>query len=123
MAAAKAFQKKQQDLYNANVQKANNQLDQNMRANAQADAARGKRSAGQVQPPKTPEERQMRRCVSSGRFPASCTGNSLLGAFGQMLNSVAPGVDKSRPQLAPSWPACFRARATGVSTSSMAGCW
>ena len=95
MAAAKAFQQKQQDLYNANVQKANNQLDQNLRANAQADAARAQTlSAGQVQPPKTPEERQMRRCVSSGRLPSSCTGNSLLGAFGQMLNSVAPGIDK-----------------------------
>jgi hypothetical protein len=40
MAAAKAFQQKQQDVYDANVQKANNRLDQNLRANAQADAAR-----------------------------------------------------------------------------------
>lgn len=30
----------------------------------------------------------MRRCVSSGRLPASCTGNQLLGAFGQMINSM-----------------------------------
>jgi hypothetical protein len=36
----------------------------------------------------------MRRCVSSGRLPASCTGNQLLGAFSQMLGSVLPGADK-----------------------------
>ncbi|MGA7108388.1 MAG: hypothetical protein WBV28_04965 [Terracidiphilus sp.] len=62
MAAAKAFQQKQQDLYNANVQKANNQLDQNMRANAQADAARGKRS-----PParcSRPKHQKSARCAA-----------------------------------------------------------
>ncbi len=32
----------------------------------------------------------MRRCVSSGRLPATCTGNSLLGAFGQMVAQVLP---------------------------------
>ena len=30
----------------------------------------------------------MRRCVSSGRPPATCTGNSLLGAFSNMLTSA-----------------------------------
>jgi hypothetical protein len=48
----------------------------------------------QVAPPKNAEERAMRRCVSSGRLPATCTGNSLLGAFGQMLSSVLPSVAK-----------------------------
>ena len=37
----------------------------------------------------------MRRCVSSGRLPASCTGNQLLGAFTQMIGSVLPGADKA----------------------------
>ena len=36
----------------------------------------------------------MRRCVSSGRLPATCTGNSLLGAFGQMVAQVLPSAAK-----------------------------
>lgn len=96
LAAAKAFQQKQQDLYNANEKKANDQLDQNLRTNAQADATRAQTlSPGQVQSPKTPEERQMRRCVSSGRLPASCTGNALLGGFTQMISSVLPSTAAS----------------------------
>ena len=89
-AAAKAFQQKQQDIYNANVAKSEAQ----MRAPAQAAAQANAGSVGQIAPPKDAEERAMRRCVSSGRLPASCTGNQLLGAFSQMLGSVLPGVDK-----------------------------
>jgi hypothetical protein len=54
-------------------------------------------------PPKNAEERAMRRCVSSGRLPAACTGNSLLGMFGQMVSQVLPGADKKPapgPELA-----------------------
>ncbi|HTB96976.1 MAG TPA: hypothetical protein VK716_08190 [Terracidiphilus sp.] len=95
LGAANAFQKKQQDTYNANAQKASDQLDQNLRANAQADATRAQSlNTSQIQPPKNAEEHQIRRCVSSGRLPASCTGNSLLGWFSQALGSVAPGLDK-----------------------------
>lgn len=83
-AAADAFHKKQEDLYNANEKKANDQL------NAPPPGV----AYGAPQPPKNAEERAMRRCVSSGRLPSSCTGNSLLGAFGQMLNSVVPGMNK-----------------------------
>jgi hypothetical protein len=81
IAAAQAFQKKQQDLYNANVAKSNQQM---QAATAPAQSGGG---YGQPAPPKTPEEREMRRCISSGRLASSCTGNQLLGAFGQMLNS------------------------------------
>src|ERR1700679_3918209 len=42
----------------------------------------------QVRPPKNAEERALRRCVSSGRLPATCTGISLLGAFGQMISQA-----------------------------------
>ncbi len=53
----------------------------------------------------------MRRCVSSGRLPASCTGNQLLGAFGQMLNSVAsqvaPGLIKDGPASGPTMAGVF----------------
>lgn len=79
-AAAKAFEKRQQDIYNANVQKSEEQMK----------AATQPVTLGQPQKPTTPEQRQMARCISSGRLPASRTGNSLLGAFSQMISSVLP---------------------------------
>jgi hypothetical protein len=85
LAAAKAFQKKQQDTYDANAQKAEDQL----KAATQPPPA-----YGQPQKPKTPEERAITRCVTSGRLPASCTGNSLLGAFSQMVSQVLPSAAK-----------------------------
>ncbi|NYF51999.1 hypothetical protein HDF12_002364 [Edaphobacter lichenicola] len=88
-AAAQAFQKRQQDTYNANAQKANDQLNAIQQQQAQSGGG-----YGQPAPPKNAEERAMRRCVSSGRLPATCTGNSLLGAFGQMLSQVLPGANK-----------------------------
>ncbi len=91
LAAADAFQKKQQAIQDANQQKANQQM---QAYNQQQQAAAQPASYGQPAPPKTPEEREMRRCVSSGRLASSCTGNSLLGAFGQMLSAVLPGADK-----------------------------
>ena len=51
-------------------------------------------AAVRTNPPKNAEERAMRRCVSSGRLPATCTGNSLLGAFGQMVSQVLPSAAK-----------------------------
>jgi hypothetical protein len=87
MAAAQAFQKKQQDLYEANAKKAEDQL------NAPPPQPAGQ-GFGAPAKPKTPEERAINRCITSGRLPASCTGNSLLGAFGSMLAQVLPGADK-----------------------------
>jgi hypothetical protein len=81
VAAAKAFQQRQQDAYDANVQKAEQQM------KAPPPSANG--NASQVAPPKNEEERAMRRCVSSGRLPASCTGNALLGWFSNAINSLA----------------------------------
>jgi hypothetical protein len=89
LAAHQAFQKKQQEIYDANVAKANPQPIAN-----RASATGGNASLQQITPPKNAEERAMRRCVSSGRLPATCTGNSLLGAFGQMLGSGLPGANK-----------------------------
>jgi hypothetical protein len=88
LAAAKAFQQRQQDLYNANVQKA----EQQMKAPSQPAYQGG--GASQIAPPKNAEEREMRRCVSSGRLPSSCTANSLLGMFTGMLSQVLPGAAK-----------------------------
>ena len=39
----------------------------------------------------------MRRCISSGRIPATCTGNQLLGAFSQMVGQVLPSAAKEPP--------------------------
>src|ERR1700676_501519 len=80
VARAKAFQKRQQDTYDANVKKAN---DENDAIEARARALPG-------QKPLKPEDRAINRCITSGRLPSSCTGNALLGAFGQMLSSVLP---------------------------------
>jgi hypothetical protein len=89
-AAADAFQKKQQALYDANVQKANPQpVTSTVPAAASPTAA-----AANVRPPRTPEERAIRRCVSSGRLAATCTGNQLLGAFSQMVSQVLPQAAK-----------------------------
>ena len=81
MAKAQAFQKKQQDLYNANEKKAMEQLK----------AIESAPPPGQApQKPKTPEERALARCITAGRLPASCTGNTLMGAFSQMVTAVLP---------------------------------
>lgn len=81
VARAKAFEKKQNDLYAANEKKASAENDA-IEARAQA-VITGKK-------PRTPEERAMNRCITSGRLPASCTGNALLGGFSQMLAGVLP---------------------------------
>jgi len=94
IAHAKAFEKKQNDLYEANVTKATEANTPPPNAGHPQPAAG---NASLVRPPKTPEERAIRRCVSSGRLVATCTGNSLLGAFGQMLSSVLPSAAKDPP--------------------------
>jgi len=106
LAAAAAFKKKQQEIYDANVAKANPQM--NNQANSARPQAQG---AGMPAPPKNAEERAMRRCVSSGRLPSTCMGNGLLGAFGQMINSVAsqvaPGLIKDGPTSGPTMAGVF----------------
>jgi hypothetical protein len=91
VAAAQALQKRQQDTYNANAKKSEDQL------NAPPPQPSGG-GYGQPAPPKNAEERQMRRCVSSGRLPSSCTGNQLLGAFSQMFTQAA---SQFAPGMAP----------------------
>ena len=97
VARAKAFQKRQQDLYDTNVKKAN---DENDAIEARARALPG-------QKPLTPEERAINRCITSGRLPSSCTGNALLGAFGKMLSSVLPSTGEKGPQAGPTMAGVF----------------
>jgi hypothetical protein len=89
LAKADAFKKKQQEIYDAQTKKANPQP-----VVAASAPAGGIPSAANVRPPKNAEERAIRRCISSGRIGATCTGNSLLGAFSQMITQVAPGLAK-----------------------------
>ena len=85
LAAAKAFQQRQQDTYNANAKKAEDAV-----SAGQAAAHPSVEQFAAAMRPKDPAERQMNRCISAGRLPASCTGNALLGGFTQMLSSVLP---------------------------------
>ena len=65
----------------------------------------------------------MRRCVSSGRLPATCIGNGLLGRFRPDDDSVASQVLQARqrrPAPGPPWPESSSAPAAGDSTSSTA---
>ena len=87
LAAAKAFQQRQQDIYNANAKKAEDQVSASQTPAAQAPSAMQQQMTA-----KSPEERQMNRCISSGRLPASCTGNALIGGFSKMITSVLPSV-------------------------------
>jgi hypothetical protein len=92
VARAKAHYKRQNDIQAANEKKANDENDA-IEARAQA-VITGKK-------PLTPEERAINRCITSGRLPASCTGNALLGAFGQMLSQVLPAAGGDGPAPGP----------------------
>jgi hypothetical protein len=83
VAAEAAFQKKQQQIIDAQTPhyaptKAITAED------VQAELASGGS--------KDPQELAMRRCIAAGRLPSSCTGNALLGAFGNMIGSALSGV-------------------------------
>jgi hypothetical protein len=100
LARAEAFKKKQAEIYAANVARASGQTSGQGSSGAGQGVAAGV-SAGQIAPPKNAEEREIRRCISSGRLAATCTGNQLLGAFGKMLGSVAPALDTTHPKPGP----------------------
>jgi hypothetical protein len=105
LAAAATFKRKQQEIYDANVAKANPQM--NNQSNAARPQAQGAGMTQQPTPPKNAEERAMRRCVSSGRLPATCMGNGLLGGFSQMIAQVLPGADKA-PAPGPNMAGVFQ---------------
>jgi hypothetical protein len=101
LAAAKAFQDKQQAAYNANVAKANQQMAAIEQRQAQQDATL---SGGPPPPSSDPETRAMNRCVTSGRLPASCTGNALLGHFTSMIGQVTSGLLGGEDEVAKAGP-------------------
>ncbi|HLY63019.1 MAG TPA: hypothetical protein VKV95_19910 [Terriglobia bacterium] len=88
---------------NSQTQAVHNQAEQNRAQQAAKDQAQAQQSANQqqaaiaarqIQPPMSPEQRAMNRCITSGRLAASCTGNSLLGGLTQMISSVLPSAAK-----------------------------
>jgi hypothetical protein len=90
IAKEKAFTKKVQDKQDALQKKAD---DTAAAYNAEMKAA----MSGQPAKPMSPEEKMLNRCITAGRLPASCTGNSLLGAFSQMVGQVMPSLAKEPP--------------------------
>jgi hypothetical protein len=84
LAAQAAFQKKQQALIDAQTPKYNSAPP----SASAAPAPSGGVSYGALPPPKDPQERAMRRCVSSGRLASTCMGNGLMGMFTGMLTST-----------------------------------
>jgi hypothetical protein len=92
VAKEKAFAKKVQDKQEALQKEAERKLD----APPPTAGGNGGGSNGSVNP-KTPEEKALNRCITAGRLPASCTGNTLLGAFSSMVSQVMPSLAKEPP--------------------------
>jgi hypothetical protein len=88
IAKEKAFAKKVQDKQDAAEKKANAENDA-IEARAQA-AITG-------QKPQTPEQRALNRCITSGRLPATCMGNTLMKPFEEIVGSVLPSVGAPLP--------------------------
>jgi hypothetical protein len=82
---ANKFQQIQAEKLAANTKKANDELDAN-EAKVQS-AITGK-------PATSKEEREMTRCIASGRNPDLCTGKQLDNFFGSAVNMVLPGMVK-----------------------------
>jgi hypothetical protein len=83
IAKADAFQKKQQQVIDAQTPK-----DAPVQKITVADVQAQLASGGS----KDPQELAMRRCIAAGRLPSSCTGNALLGSFSSMISSSLSGV-------------------------------
>jgi hypothetical protein len=93
--AAENFQQRQQAVVDANIKNAQDAV-------SASQALPSREAVIQAMQPKDPEERQMNRCISAGRLPASCTGNALLGGFSKMITSMLPSVtDSSKPPAGP----------------------
>ena len=91
IAKEKAFTKKVQDKQDALKKEAEAKLD------APPPMQGGGGGASGMVKPQTAEQKALNRCITAGRLPASCTGNSLLGAFSQMVSQVLPSVAKEPP--------------------------
>jgi hypothetical protein len=84
LAKVQAFQKKQQDTQNA-IEKKNVAA---MDAPPPPPPSAGPPKSAQMQS----DQLALRRCVSSGRVPAVCMGNTLSKGFGDLLGKMLPSV-------------------------------
>jgi hypothetical protein len=91
IAKEKAFTKKVQDKQDALKKEAEAKLD------APPPTPGGSGASSGMVKPQTAEQKALNRCITAGRLPASCTGNSLLGAFSQMVSQVLPSLGKEPP--------------------------
>jgi hypothetical protein len=91
IAKEKAFTKKVQDKQDALKKEAEAKLD------APPPTPGGSGGSNGMVKPQTAEQKALNRCITAGRLPASCTGNSLLGAFSQMVSQVLPSLGKEPP--------------------------
>src|SRR5580692_86378 len=91
IAKEKAFTKKVQDRQDALKKEAEAKLD------APPPTLGGSGGSSGMVKPQTAEQKALNRCITAGRLPASCTGNSLLGAFSQMVSQVLPSLGKEPP--------------------------
>ncbi len=64
-------------------------------------------NARRAQQPMSPGQRALTRCITSGRLPASCTGNSLLGGLTQMITQFLPAAAKE-PAAGPNMAGVFQ---------------
>jgi hypothetical protein len=101
LAAQQDFQKRQQAALAAETAKYNPTPAPTA---APSSTQSGSAAYSAVPPPKNAEEQQMRRCVSSGRLPSSCTGNALLGAFSGMISSALSGLTGTKDPNSPDAP-------------------
>jgi hypothetical protein len=88
VARARAFEKKQNDRYQANVRKSE---EENGAIEARAQAV----ITGKKQ--QTPEQGALNRCITSGRVPATCMGNTLMNPFESIVGQVLPCVGEPLP--------------------------
>ncbi len=93
LARTKAFDKKVADKQEALRKEAEAKMD----TPPPAPGGAGGGSFGGPVKPQTAEQKKLNRCITAGRLPASCTGNSLLGAFSDMVAQVLPSVAKEPP--------------------------
>jgi hypothetical protein len=118
LANAQAFQKKQQELYAAAVAKANPQPAA-APPRRQSDPARQHQHANHD--PRAAPDESLHHLRSPALFlhrqlPPRCL------QFDDLLRPP-PGPTRNRSSPAPTWQACLRARATGVSTLLTRACW
>jgi len=91
IAKEKAFTKKVQDKQDALKKEAEAKLD------APPPTPGGSGGSSGMVKPQTAEQKALNRCITAGRVPATCMGNTLSKPFDAIVASVLPSVGKTLP--------------------------